>query len=349
MWWNDDKDEAIAEFTKVAEASKAESDLRLDLAELLEQQGERADALALADVGSAAGQRHDEAPRGAGAAAGGLDRRPRPRPPGGRAALRPAARHRHPGPARRPDAPARPARAGRGRAGPRPPPRRQQGHGARRPDAPVPAPGQARRRRAGRHADPPLDDRDPPDQPQRLLSADNPDASRVAAIGVLARSGRLAPAHRPGQRAAQEDPQRHQLHQALADYYKAAGQRDKARAELAKIIALRPDDSSLRLQIAQQLVQEGQAAAAIEHYKVILKKDPAVLARNFYQVQNAFQQAGKTGELMDLLEQIDLRQFGQPYIVFNLISNLFYDNKLRDRAMPLFKERGKPSRTSDRS
>ena len=57
-WWNDDKDEAIAEFTKVAEASQAESDLRLDLAELLEQQGERADALALADARPAAGQ-HD--------------------------------------------------------------------------------------------------------------------------------------------------------------------------------------------------------------------------------------------------------------------------------------------------
>ena len=50
LWWDDDKDEAIAEFTKVAEASRAESDLRLELAELLEQQGERDDALTLADA-----------------------------------------------------------------------------------------------------------------------------------------------------------------------------------------------------------------------------------------------------------------------------------------------------------
>ena len=56
LWWNDDKDEAIAEFTKVAEARKSESDLRLDLAELLEQQGERADALAAGRRGPAAGQ-----------------------------------------------------------------------------------------------------------------------------------------------------------------------------------------------------------------------------------------------------------------------------------------------------
>ena len=50
LWWNDDKEDAIAEFTKVADGSKAESELRLDLAELLEQQGERADALAVADA-----------------------------------------------------------------------------------------------------------------------------------------------------------------------------------------------------------------------------------------------------------------------------------------------------------
>ena len=49
-WWNEDKDEAIAELGKVVALSKSESELRLDLAELLEQQGERSDALALADA-----------------------------------------------------------------------------------------------------------------------------------------------------------------------------------------------------------------------------------------------------------------------------------------------------------
>ena len=121
LLWNGDKDEAIAEFSRVAETSRPESGLRLELAELLEQQGDRDDALAAGRRGPAARQRHHEAPRGAGAAGGRPGRQPRARPAGGRAALRPPARHRHPGPALRPDAPARPARAGRGRAGPRPP------------------------------------------------------------------------------------------------------------------------------------------------------------------------------------------------------------------------------------
>ena len=50
MWWNDQREEAIAELTKVVRASRAESDLRLDLAGLLEQQGDFAEALALVDA-----------------------------------------------------------------------------------------------------------------------------------------------------------------------------------------------------------------------------------------------------------------------------------------------------------
>ena len=168
--------------------------------------------------------------------------------------------------------------------------------------------------------------------------AEDPDASRIAAIGVLARSGRLPQLIERTNEQLKKTPNSIQIHQTLADYYKASNQRDKARAELLKIVELRPDDSNLRYQIALQLTQEGQAAAAIEHYKAILKKDPSVLGRNIYQVQNAFQQAGKGEELIALLEQMDLRQFGQPSMIFNLISNMFFDDKLRDAATRLFKK-----------
>ena len=108
-----------------------------------------------------------------------------------------------------------------------------------------------------------------------IYYAEDPDACRVAAIGVLARSGRLPQLIDRANEQLKKTPNAVQLHQALADYYKASGQRDKAKDELAKIVALRPDDSSLRYQIATQLVQDGQAAQALDHYKAILVKDPA--------------------------------------------------------------------------
>ena len=336
MWWNDDKEEAIAEFTKVAQGSKAESELRLDLAELLEQQGERADALAVADsvqpLDNATMKRREELALRLSVLTGDLDR------------ARQAAERLF---GLRLDTETQVRLAGQmsqlgqhelaeavlGRA------RRRAGNKATalvglmlqyqrqgKLDVATQVATQIlRSTTAIRQTNP------------NYRPVEDPDASRIAAIGVLARSGRLPELIARAGEQLKKTPSAVGIHQALADYYKASGERDKARDELTKIIALRPDDGSLRLQIAQQLVQEGQAPAAVEHYKAILTKDPAVLSRNFFQVQNTFQQAGKTGELMDLLDKIDLRRFGQPYIVFNLISNLFYDNKLSDRAVPLFK------------
>ena len=50
IWWGDEKDEAIAELEKVVAASRPESDLRVDLADLLARQGSPADSLELLDA-----------------------------------------------------------------------------------------------------------------------------------------------------------------------------------------------------------------------------------------------------------------------------------------------------------
>ena len=110
------------------------------------------------------------------------------------------------------------------------------------------------------------------------------------------------------------------------------------RAELAKVVELRPDDLTLRFQIAQQLVQEGQADAAIEHYKVILKTDASVVSRVLLPGARAFKQANKTEELLGLFETIDLRQVGHPYYVIDACPDFLADDKLRDRAMPLLRK-----------
>ena len=49
LWWGQEQEEAASELARVVEAAPPESELRLDLAELLEQQRNHADALAVAD------------------------------------------------------------------------------------------------------------------------------------------------------------------------------------------------------------------------------------------------------------------------------------------------------------
>ena len=336
-WWNDDKSEAIAEFTKVADESKSESELRLDLAELLEQQGERTDALALADavqpLDNSTMKRREELALRLAVMIGDLERarQAAERLFGLRldtdTQVRLASQMSQLGQHEL-------AEAVLGRA------RRRAGNRATalvgmmlqyqrqgKLDTAVQVAMQIlRSTTAMRQTNP------------NVYYAEDPDASRTAAIGVLARSGRLPQLIDRTLEQLKKTPNSIQIHQTLADYYKAANQREKARAELAKIVELRPDDTNLRYQIATQLTQEGQPAAAIEHYKVILAKDPSVLGRYISQVQRAFQQAGKGEELIALLEKTDLRQFGQPYVVFNMISNLSFDDKLRDRSIPLFKK-----------
>ena len=109
LWWNDEKDEAVAELTKIVESVGPDSDLRFDLAELLVQQKSPADAARGAGRGSAARQPELEAAGRAGAGRGDHRRKHRTRPARRRTALWTTARYREPDPDLRADAPAWPS------------------------------------------------------------------------------------------------------------------------------------------------------------------------------------------------------------------------------------------------
>ena len=146
LWWNDDKDEAIAELTKVVDASRAESDLRLDLAGLLEKQGAYTDALALVDarqpLDNFALRRREELALRVALVSGDVER--------ARQAAERLFGLRLDTETQislgRPDAAARPARAGRRGARPRSPSGRQQGDGPGWPDAAISATAKTRSR-----------------------------------------------------------------------------------------------------------------------------------------------------------------------------------------------------------
>ena len=98
------------------------------------------------------------------------------------------------------------------------------------------------------------------------------------------------------------------VHQALADYYTAARDRDNARNQLNKLVQLRPDDASLRLRIGEQLLRDGQATEALVHLKAAFKKDPSLLNRlSLLRIQTALVNTGKAEQLLELMEAIDLR------------------------------------------
>ncbi len=243
-WWEDDKDAAVAEFTKVADSASAESDLRLELADLQEKRGEPAEALALVDTFSpqdnAGMRRREEQALRLAIATGNLER------------ARQAAERLF---GLRLDTDTQIRLAGQmhqlgqhelaeavlGRA------RRRAGNKASalvglmlqyqrqdKIDAAVQAALQILQSTTAMHTSNP-----------NVYNPNNTDAARSSAIQVLARSGRIKGIIERAEEQLKRTPSAIQLHQALADYYKAAGQRDKARAELVKVAELRPDDASL--------------------------------------------------------------------------------------------------------
>ena len=133
-------------------------------------------------------------------------------------------------------------------------------------------------------------------------------------------------------------PNSTQLLQVLADYYRAANDVEKMKATFQKMAELRPDDPKLRLLVAQQLVQSGDNAGAVEHYRAALKKDPRLFMNQYWVIQNAFESAGKTDELFQMFESMDLKKLGQPYAVTNLIQNMLQNEKTRDKAFILFRK-----------
>ncbi len=106
-------------------------------------------------------------------------------------------------------------------------------------------------------------------------------------------------------------PQSLPLLQTLATYYQAAGQAAKLTSTYQAMARSRPEDAKLRLQLAGQLLQAREIAAALDLYREAIRKDPSALASNATAIQQAFDQANQLTEYVKLLDEVGLKAAGQ--------------------------------------
>lgn len=163
------------------------------------------------------------------------------------------------------------------------------------------------------------------------------DLARSQAIQVLARTGKLKELIERAEAQLKNSPGAVNIHQLLAEYYQAAGDRKKSVEHYQQMAAARPDDARLRYQAGQQLSQAGDPAAAVEHYVAAIKKEPRLLRNSYWQVEQTFRQAKKEDDLVKLLEEIDLKSLGDYYVIMNLIQNMHRTSAQRAQATKLFK------------
>ena len=161
---------------------------------------------------------------------------------------------------------------------------------------------------------------------------------RQQALTVLKRSGKLPEMIKKVEGQLKSSPKSQRLIETLIEYYSANGETKKVEELTAKIAETKQDDPAFRFNLGQQLMQQGKHKEAVEHFKVALKKDPRLMRNNFYEIINSFQNADKMNELAVVFDELDLKTFRQnPWELTNMISNMAYQEKAKDRAVDLFK------------
>jgi tetratricopeptide (TPR) repeat protein len=168
---------------------------------------------------------------------------------------------------------------------------------------------------------------------------DEGDGARRQAMQILNRSGKLKELIERGEAQMKVSPKSQQLLQTLLDYYEAAGEKEKQKSVVQKMAEIRPDDAKLRFQVANQLSRLGEHVAAVEHYKVALRKEPSLFSSRYWEIQRSFQEAQKGDDLTALFEELDLRTLGTNYwMILEQIEPMLANDKTRHQGLKLFKK-----------
>ena len=172
--------------------------------------------------------------------------------------------------------------------------------------------------------------------PSGGMNQSNDNGARQLAIQVLSQSGQLDALIERALQQLERSPNSLALHQTLADYYSASGNTEEHVEMMQKIAALRPGDAQLQYQIAQQFSSAGKPAEACDFYLAALREQPALLTNDYYTIQNTFEQAQRTDDFIAYLKEVDLTKLGQSYYVMNLVENLLQNESTRQQALELF-------------
>ncbi len=162
-------------------------------------------------------------------------------------------------------------------------------------------------------------------------------SARAMAVQVLSRSGKLNELIARSESQLKSAPNSVALWRTLIEYYQAAGAKEKVRDAVEKLAKLRPEDTQLRMQVAQLYREMGDFKRCCEEYLQVFKKDPQLFANRYWEVEQIFNQANEGEKLIKFIEEVDLKALGQPYVISNLLTQQLQNEKTRDAGLRLFK------------
>ncbi|MBS0202102.1 MAG: DUF1583 domain-containing protein [Planctomycetes bacterium] len=164
-------------------------------------------------------------------------------------------------------------------------------------------------------------------------------AARQQALQVLKRSGKLPEMIQKVEDQLAHSPKSRKLLETLIEYCTADGNEKRVKELALKYTETKSDDPQFQYQLAMQLMNSGKLDESLDHFRVVLQKQPRLIRNNIWEIQNAFESADKLTEYASLYDAIDFKTFRQnPYELTNLIENMSHREKTKNQAILLFKK-----------
>ena len=108
---------------------------------------------------------------------------------------------------------------------------------------------------------------------------------------------------------------------------------------MARIAGAQTRRRRLRLRLAVDLASSGDHRGRCGHYKAVFEKNPYLAAASFYQMLNLFDRAGKTAQLVELMNGSTSRPFRSSRTAYHrLLSFAPADRETSQQAQTLFRK-----------
>ncbi|XZE19650.1 DUF1583 domain-containing protein [Pirellulaceae bacterium SH449] len=181
----------------------------------------------------------------------------------------------------------------------------------------------------------------------RIQTSEN--SQRQAAVQQLVRSGALKKLLEQLKEKLDRSPDSVHTLEQLIEFSMATNQKRDADEYLAKALNLRPESHVLRWNLASNLSAMGKYSEACDQYLRIMDAQPSWITDEYYEVQRAFSQAKRQGELFAKLASQDLRRFRNSWGLINMVSNALQQNPTNAEGMIGLIERIHESQPNSRS
>ena len=158
---------------------------------------------------------------------------------------------------------------------------------------------------------------------RRYSYRSNSDESyRKSAVSTLQQTGNLAPVVERLEKMQQRSPDSPSIYEQLIELYLHTNNAEKLIPILETAVQARPTSAYFREQLAKQYSAKGQNEKACEQYAAAIRANPTMLSSDYYEISRFFKAANRTNDLLKLFQEINIREFGQPYYIADFASDL---------------------------